>query len=120
MTASFKNEGEFRPKLWALGHWRTRKVIIKAGQVLDEATVLGQITADKKYIKSLAAATDGSQTVDAILAEAVDASDGDKQALIFIAGEFDQDALILGAGHTLGSIDATFRDKSIWLEKPMG
>jgi hypothetical protein len=40
--------------------------------------------------------------------------------LIFIAGEFDQDALILGAGHTLGSIDATFRDKSIWLEKPMG
>jgi hypothetical protein len=120
-VAHFKDEGAFTPKQFVLGHHRARKVTIKSGAgKLDAATVLGQITADKKYIKSLAAATDGSQVVDAILAEDVDATSADVEAIVYIAGEFDQDALILGAGHTLGSIDAACRDKSIWLVKPMG
>ncbi len=119
--ANFKDEGAFTPKQFVLGHHRARKVVIKAGAgVLAAATVLGQITADKKYIKSLAAANDGSQVVDAILAEDVDATNADVEAIVYIAGEFDQELLILGAGHTLGSIDATCREKSIWLVKPMG
>jgi hypothetical protein len=42
------------------------------------------------------------------------------EAIVYIAGEVDQEKLILGAGHTLGSVDAVFRTKSIWLVKPMG
>ncbi|CCD94674.1 conserved hypothetical protein [Bradyrhizobium sp. ORS 375] len=119
--AKFANEGEFVPNQWALGHTRARVVTIKAGAgKLDAATVLGMITADTKYIKSVKAANDGSQVPDAILADAVDATSADVQAVVYIAGEFDQDKLILGAGHTLGSVDAVFRTKSIWLVKPMG
>jgi hypothetical protein len=120
-VAKYQNEGEFVPNQWALGHTRARKVTIKSGAgVLKEATVLGQVTADKKYLKSLSAANDGSQVPDAILAEGVDATSADVEAIVYIAGEFDQDKLILGTGHTLGSIDAVFRTKSIWLVKPMG
>lgn len=121
MNAKFQNEGEFTPSQLMLGHHRARKVVIKSGAgVLAIGTVLGQVTADKKYIKSLAAATDGSEEPDAILGEAVDATAADVEAIVYIAGEVDQDKLILGAGHTLGSIDAVFRTKSIWLLKPMG
>ncbi|WP_316202982.1 MULTISPECIES: head decoration protein [unclassified Bradyrhizobium] len=119
--AKYQDEGTFIQKTWALGHWRARKVTVKAGAgKLDEATVLGKIDVDGKYIKSLKAATDGSQTPDAILAAAVDATSVDVEAIVFIAGEFDQQVLILGTGHTLGSVDAVFRTKSIWLVKPMG
>ncbi|WP_047308789.1 head decoration protein [Rhodopseudomonas palustris] len=119
--AHFKDEGSITPNQFALGHTRARKAVFKAGAgVIEAATVIGQITVDKSYVTSLAAANDGSQVPDAILAEAVDATDADVEAIIYIAGEFDQDKLILGAGHTLGSIDAVFRDKSIWLVKPMG
>ncbi|WP_315786925.1 MULTISPECIES: head decoration protein [unclassified Bradyrhizobium] len=119
--AKYQDEGTFIQKTWALGHWRARKVTIPAGAgVLAEATVLGKITANGKYIKSLKAATDGSEVPDAILSEGVDATTKDVETIVFIAGEFDQDALVLGAGHTLGSIDAVFRTKSIWLVKPMG
>ncbi|WP_424579440.1 MULTISPECIES: head decoration protein [Bradyrhizobium] len=104
-----------------LGHHRARKVTIKSGAgVLLKGTVLGQVTADKKYLKSILAANDGSQVPDAILSADVDATAADVEAIVYIAGEVDQDKLILGAGHTLGSVDAVFRTKSIWLVKPMG
>ncbi|WP_407156316.1 head decoration protein [Bradyrhizobium sp. STM 3557] len=118
--AKYQDEGSFITKTWALGHMRARKVVIKQGQKLEEAAVLGKVTADSKYIKSLKAATDGSEVPDAIATEAVDATAGDVETIVFIAGEFDQDALVLGTGHTLGSVDAVFRTKSIWLVKPMG
>ncbi|MDX3966157.1 MULTISPECIES: head decoration protein [Bradyrhizobium] len=119
--AKFENEGAYVPSVLMLGHHRARKVTIKAGAgVLGRGTVLGQITADKKYLKSIAAANDGSQVPDAILSADVDATAADVEAIVYIAGEVDQDKLILGAGHTLGSVDAVFRTKSIWLVKPMG
>lgn len=115
------NEGSISPNRIALGKWRARKVTIASGAgALLAGTVLGKIDASGKYLKSLSAATDGSEVVDAILSEDVDATSADKEAVVYIAGEFDQDKLILGTGHTLGSIDATCRDKSIWLIKCMG
>lgn len=119
--AHFKNEGAYTPNQFALGQEMARKVVVASGAgVLAAGTVLGKITASGKYLKSLAAANDGSQVPDAILAEGVDATSADKEAVVYIAGKFDQGRLILGAGHTLGSIDATLRDKSIWLVAPMG
>lgn len=56
------------------------------------------ITASGKFVLSAAAASDGSETPDAILAETVDASAEDKQAVVYFSGEFNENALTLGTG----------------------
>jgi len=69
-----------------------------------------------KYVKSLAAATDGSQVPDAILAHDVGAADGaDLEAVAIIGGSINKDYLVLGAGHTVASIADALRVKGIYL-----
>jgi Bacteriophage lambda head decoration protein D len=120
VTANFALEGTYLFSQFALGKMRARKVIVKQGAgVVKAATVLGVTTADTKYLTSVAAATDGSQVPDAILSHDVDATAADVEAIVFIAGEFDQTKLILGAGHTLAEIDPVCRLKDIWLINPM-
>lgn len=92
-----------------------RKITIISGQVLARGAVLGKITASSKYNLSLSAAGDGSQTPDLILAEAVDASGGDKEGLAYEAGIFNANALTLGAAHTVASIQEGLRLKGIHL-----
>lgn len=91
-----------------------RKVTIDAG-VLPRGAVLGKITSGGKYILSLQAADDGSQTPDAILAEPVDASGGDVVALAYFRGDFNTNALTIGTGHTAASITEGLRAKGITL-----
>jgi hypothetical protein len=62
-----------------------------------------------KYVKSLAASKDGSQTPVAILATNVDASGGDKTAPAYFTGEFGVEMVVFGTGHTAASVNATFR-----------
>lgn len=76
-------------------------VTIVSGQNLVAGAVLGQITTGGKYTLSASAAGDGSQTPDAILAADCDASGGDKTAYVYFAGEFNENKLTLGAGHSL-------------------
>jgi hypothetical protein len=57
-----------------------------------------------KYKLAVAAATDGSHTPVAILAADADATDADVDAMVFTRGDFNEDALILGAGLTLAGI----------------
>lgn len=66
-----------------------------------------------KYTSSLAAATDGSQTPDAILAEACDASGGDKVTVAYFKGGFDDSKVVLGTGHTAASVREGLRVKGI-------
>lgn len=66
-----------------------------------------------KYIKSLSAATDGSQTPDAILAEDVDASSADKEGMAYFRGTFAEGALTLGTAHTAATIREGLRAKGI-------
>ena len=69
-----------------------------------------------KFIKSVAAATDGSQTPYGILAHDTDAASGaDIEALIYTGGSFNSDNLTLGAGHTAASIKEGLRDKGIYI-----
>lgn len=68
-----------------------------------------------KYVKSLAAAVDGSQDPLAIVAEDCDASEADAQCLLYTTGDFNEDELILGAGHTVDSIRAALRARGIFL-----
>lgn len=79
-------------------------VTIESGQDLSAGAVLGKITASGKFVLSLAAASDGSETPIAILAEDCDASAADVEATAYFSGDFAQAALTLGTGHTVASI----------------
>lgn len=89
----------------------TEIVTIKIGQVITRGTVLGKITAEDKYILSLSAAGDGSETPKRILAEDVDATAADVEAIIYKSGAFNVNSMTLGTGHTF----ATIKDP-LWTE----
>lgn len=92
-----------------------RTVTILQGQVLPRGAVLGKVTASGKYVLSLAAEDDGSEDVDLILAEDVDATAADRQVLAYARGDFASIGLTLGTGHTLASITEPLRAKGITL-----
>ena len=118
MPAVFKTEGAYTPDSLLAGNAHllvARKVTVLSGQVLARGAVLGTITASGKAILSLAAAADGSQTPDLILAEPVDATGGDVPALAYERGDFNSGALTMGAGHTVASIREGLRAKGITL-----
>jgi len=118
MKASFKTEGVFTPDALIAGNAHllvARTVTIASGQNLPRGAVLGKITASGKYTLSAAAATDGSEKPDLILAESADASAGDKPALAYSRGDFATSALKLGDGHTPASITEGLRAKGIAL-----
>lgn len=91
------------------------KITVLSGQVQPRGAVMGKITTGGKYILSLSAATDGSETPDLVLAEAVDATAGDVPALAYARGDFISGALTLGTGHTIASISQGLRGKGITL-----
>ena len=118
MTANFQTEGTYTPDSLLAGNAHllvARKVTVLSGQVLQRGAVLGTITASGKAILSLAAAADGSQTPDLILAEAVDATGADATALAYERGDFNAGAITLGTGHTVASIREGLRAKGITL-----
>lgn len=119
--AGFATEGTFVPDGLIAGDFplRTRKVTILSGQNLQRGAVLGAITASGKYILSLAAATDGSEDPSVILAEDVDATGGDAEAVVYISGDFNEEKLILGTGHTVASVKEPLRALNIYLHTPI-
>lgn len=119
--AGYSNEGQFVPDNLHAGDFpiRTRKVTLVSGQNLVRGTLLGQITTGGKYTKSASASADGSQTPKAILAEDVDASGGDKDAIVYISGDFNSNAMTFGTGHTAASVLDGLRDLNIYLHTPV-
>ncbi|WP_372396909.1 head decoration protein [Azospirillum sp. HJ39] len=94
----------------------TRLVTIAGGSgVLPAGAVLGRIAASKKLTLSAAAAGDGSEAVRAILAEPVDATAADVEAIAYFTGAFTADQLTFGAGHSADSVADALRDLSIFL-----
>lgn len=71
------------------------------------------------YKKSLAAATDGSQTPVAILCEDADASSSTVTTLAYVSGEFNSDAMTFGTGHTAASVKDGLSDRNIFLKTPV-
>ncbi|MDH5258262.1 MAG: head decoration protein [Gammaproteobacteria bacterium] len=98
----------------------TDEIVILSGQVLVRGAVIGKVTASKKFILSLSGAADGSQTPVAVMAEAVDATAGDKRGPAYRTGEFNEAALTLGTGHTIASVKPLLRDAGIHLKKVIG
>lgn len=93
----------------------TYKITLISGQNLTRGALLGKITASGKYTLSLSAAADGSQTPDLILADDTDASAGDVVTIAYSRGDFDENAVTFGAGHTAASVRETLRGKGIVL-----
>ncbi|RYF82073.1 MAG: head decoration protein [Comamonadaceae bacterium] len=118
MRAEYRTEGTYVPDALIAGNAHLlvgRKVIVAAGATLKRGALLGKITTGGKYALSASAASDGSQTPDLILAEDIDASGGDVQALAYARGDFNARAITLGVGHTIASITEGLRAKGITL-----
>jgi Bacteriophage lambda head decoration protein D len=69
-----------------------------------------------KYRLSTAAAVDGSQIPDMVLAETVDATSADVEAIAYETATVVKSALVLGAGHSIASIRATLRHRGITID----
>ena len=113
----FTNQGDYTPDNLLAGEYPRieRLVTIAAGADLAKGAVLGRITASGKFKLSASASSDGSQAPDAILAEKASAAGADVQAVVYFSGEFNENALTLGAGHTLDAVRLTLKAKSIYL-----
>ncbi len=114
-----KDQGSYKPCNLVAGEYPRieRIVTIAAGANLSKGSVLGRITADGKFVLSATASSNGSEVPDAILAEVADATSTDVQAVVYFSGEFNENALVLGTGHTSESIRTPLRAKSIFLAK---
>lgn len=122
MNASFSTEGTMSHDALIAGNHHLlvgRKVTILSGQNLVRGTVLGKVTASSRYVLSLSASADGSQTPDLILAEDVNATAGDKQAMAYSRGDFNSAAITLGTAHTVASVTEGLRAKGITLVAAM-
>lgn len=95
----------------------SRQITLITGQNLARGAVLGKITASGKYNLSLSAAADGSQTPDAVLAEATDATAGDKVTVAYFVAGVNETELVLGTAHTVDTIREGLRVKGIHLLK---
>ena len=96
------------------GTGRVRTIASGSG-VLKRGTVLGKITASGKMTISLTAATDGSQTPYVVLAEDVDATSADVDAVCYFSGVLNANKLIYGTGHSLTTVFDPFRQVDIEL-----
>ena len=119
IAAGFTDQGQYKPDNLIAGEFPriSRHVVVTGKTMLQRGSVLGHITNDGRYQLSTAKATDGSEIPDAILAETVDTTNGDQQALVYLAGEFNTHALHLGEGHTIDSISQPLRLRSIFLRQ---
>lgn len=99
----------------------SRKVTIPTGQTnLKRGALLGKITASGKYVLSLSASADGSQTPDAVLAYDVGTTTADTEALIYVRGDFQAGAITYGTAHTAASVREGLRAKGINLIDAFG
>lgn len=79
----------------------------------DQFTVA--VAVGTKYVKSVAAATDGSHIPRAVLAEDCDATAADKEAMAYVVAGVNENALTYGAGHTAASVREALRTRGIHL-----
>lgn len=68
--------------------------IVSGAGVLTKGTVLGRITATKKFKPYASANSDGSEVARAILTRDIDASTADAKVAVYVHGVFNKNALI--------------------------
>jgi hypothetical protein len=99
---------------------QTDTLVLGAGACVI-GQVLGRITASGKLTKHTVGASDGSQIAVAILAEVADSTAADKTVQVYIAGEFNMDALTFHASTNTDALKrAVFGDLSPLVVKKLG
>ena len=122
MTAQgFTDQGALTPDNLIAGEYpRASQMATITGGSFAKGIILGKITASGKFKACTSAAADGSKDPCAILSETVDASTDDKEAVIYLTGEFNAAALSTGAGLTVNGLIGALRDKSIFIKNNQG
>lgn len=123
MSLGVTTEGSHHPDRLYAGDMprESIKVTIAAGggQDLKRGDLLGKKIISGDYLLSLAAANDGTEVPDAILAEDIADADLPAEAIVYRAGEFNRNAVRLGTGHTFASVIQGLRERGIYLKKAM-
>ena len=118
IAQGFVDQGESLPDNLIAGEFprSSKTVTVTGGVLVKKGSVLGRIDANGLYKTSDAGAGDGSQVPDAILMHDVDVTAGDVKAHVYLSGEFNAHALILGAGHSIESVTTALRSRSIFIK----
>ena len=95
-------------------------VTLAAGQNLKRGALLGAVTAGGQYKLSASAAGDGSQAPMAVLVHDADTTAAAAPVEVYLRGDFNQDVLTFGAGHTPTSVRAALHDTGIVFHKRYG
>lgn len=98
----------------------TETITLKSGVSYVRGAVIGIVTATGKATIVDSTASDGSQTAYGILADDVDATTEDKPAVVYLTGEFNEDALIFGGTDTAETHKLALRGMGIFLKKNIG
>lgn len=97
----------------------TDSATILTGQALTRGSVLGKITASGKLKLADKAAVDGSAVPFGILTEDTDTATvaGDKNAVVYLAGSFNQDKLVFAAGTVSADLKDSARGNGMYFIK---
>lgn len=89
---------------------------IITGGAFKRGTVLGLVSASRKYTQCVKTAKDGSQAPVAILVDDVDASSSDQTGGLYLMGEFNQNRVTIDASWTIAEMKAALRLLAIFLK----
>ena len=93
---------------------------LKVGENLSVGAVLGRVTASGLLVLADDTATDGSEVPFAILLEDCDATDGDRECPIMLAGIVNEGALGFGGDFDADGVRDALRGSGIYLQTVMG
>lgn len=95
-------------------------VVVNGSGVVAQYTVMGVITATGKSKPAASANGDGSEVVDHILINGVDASAADAKVAAYKEGCFNPDLLTIGAGLAITDVAVinALRTRGIYLQTP--
>lgn len=98
-------------------------VKVTGGDLLPRGAVLGRIHTDNhcggedryKFLSEHANCNDGSAMPDAILAQTIDTRCGDQYAYVYLAGEFNKEAVFIPKGQSMEDVTHILRKRSIFV-----
>lgn len=99
----------------------TRQITLADNQsvgALSRGAVLGTVD-DSDYAIVHQTGTHTAGTASAILAKDADPSSGDVLALVYVAGQFNEDELSLGGTVTLAQVQLALQNRGIHLKDPV-
>ncbi|MDR2902500.1 MAG: head decoration protein [Lactobacillales bacterium] len=117
----FYNHGEYKPDNLIAGEYptATRKATV-TGADLKRGAVLAKNSTTGKYVLCKKTGTNNENIPDAVLAEDADANGGDVEAIVYLTGMFNENALILDSSYTALELADKLRDKGMFIKENQG